>query len=134
MGSAKAPSNDMNNMNFEDTNHDQTKSKIRLLREVMEVVMWELRAVQDGRWEDLPGLHTKKQQFITRMSEFDWHPALSPDDENPELLLIQAQIVDIEYQIRKKLEVQMSVIKSQIGDLDRRNIRWKKSIKAYYKQ
>ncbi len=95
--------------------------------------MWEWRAVQDGKWEELPSHEARKQQLITRMSEFEWKPVISADHENPELLMLQAQIVDIEFQIRKRMEAQMDVIRAQLSDLNHRHIRWKKSMVHYAK-
>ena len=39
---------------------DDTSKRIRLLREVVELLMWELSAISNRKWEDLPEL--KKAQ------------------------------------------------------------------------
>ena len=107
--------------------------KVRLLREVAELVMWELRAIEQGKWEDLPTLRTKKGQLMNRMLEFDWKPALVPDQENPELLLLQAQIVDMEYRIRQRVKVQSETLHCLMDDLQRRTLRFKNTLNPYYK-
>jgi hypothetical protein len=93
--------------------------------------MWELRAVQENRWEDIPTLHVRKQQLLTRMTEFEWKPALRPGNEDPELLLLQAQIVDIEYRIRQRVAAHTEVLKALMADLQKRSRRIKNTVNPY---
>lgn len=103
---------------------------MQLLREVLEAVMWEFSAIRERRWEELPELSVKKKQLLNRMSEFDWTP-LPADRENPELSILKAQIIDLEYQIKQSLEVQLGIVETQLEDLKTRHNRWRNAIKPY---
>jgi hypothetical protein len=108
----------------------ETPAKIRILRKMVEVVMWEWNAVQEGRWEELPTYGAKKQDLIDQMKAYDWTP-LPMDKENPEVLILESQIVDLEYQVKKMLEARMNVITAQLNDLKRRNNKWRKAVNPY---
>lgn len=108
----------------------ETPAKIRILRKMVEVVMWEWNAVQEGRWEELPTYGAKKQDLIEQMQAYDWTP-LPIDKENPEILILESQIVDLEYQVKKMLEARMNVISAQLNDLKRRNNKWRKAVNPY---
>jgi hypothetical protein len=107
-----------------------TASKIKILRHMIEVVMWEWNAVKEGRWEELPTHCAKKQTLIEEMSRYDWTP-LPPDRENTELLIIESQIIDLEYQVKKMLESRMTVLSTQISSLKQRHSTWKKVVSPY---
>jgi hypothetical protein len=121
----------MTNTRIPQSSRTLTKSaRLQLLREVLEAAMWELRAIRECKWEDLPILSAKKQQLLTRMSEFDWTP-LPEDRDNPELMITKAQIVDLEFQIKKQLEQHLSILKLQLSDLKRRQGFWKRALMPY---
>ena len=104
--------------------------KTRLLRQVVESVMWELDSVRQGRWEELPNLTQKKQELLKQMENFDWTP--SPHDrENPEIYMMQAQIVDLEFQLRKTIESHLNVLQTQLNDLQERASRWRNILNPY---
>jgi hypothetical protein len=105
-------------------------AKVRLLRKMIEVVMWEWNAVQEGRWEELANYGAKKQALIQQMQDYDWTP-LPADRENPEILILEAQIVDLEYQVKKMLEARMNVLSAQIKDLKNRSNNWRKTVNPY---
>lgn len=104
--------------------------KLKLLREVIESIMWELDAVRQGRWEDLPELTERKKEFLKQMETFDWAPA-PRDRENPELYMIQSQIIDLEYQLRKMIERHLHIFQAQLKDLKERSSRWKHILNPY---
>lgn len=108
----------------------QIPAKTRILRKMVEVVMWEWNAVKEGRWEELPGYTSKKQQLVEQMADFDWTP-LTVEKENPEILILESQIIDLEYQVRKMLENRMNVISTQLSDLKRRHNVWRRTINPY---
>ena len=108
----------------------ETPAKIRILRKMVEVVMWEWNAVKEGRWEELPGYGNKKRELIKQMADYDWTP-VPPDRENPEILILESQIVDLEYQVKKMLESRMKVITAQHNDLQRPHNKWRKTIDPY---
>ena len=108
----------------------QIPAKIRILRKMVELVMWEWNAVKEGRWEELPGYSNKKKDLVKEMANYDWTP-VPPERENPEILILEAQIVDLEYQVQKMLESRMNVITAQLNDLKRRHNTWRKTINPY---
>jgi hypothetical protein len=97
---------------------------------MVELVMWEWNAVKEGRWEELPGYSQKKQELAKQMAKEDWVP-LPVERENPEILILEAQIVDLQYQVQKMLEARMNVITAQLNDLNRRHNLWRKTINPY---
>ncbi|MFZ5806427.1 MAG: flagellar protein FliT [Verrucomicrobiota bacterium] len=111
-------------------NAEQDEAKTKLLREVFETVMWELDAARQGRWETLPEWREKRQALVKRMEKFDWTPA-SVEDQNPELYMLQKQIIDLEYQLRKIIESNMAVFKAQLKDLEERSQRWRTVLNPY---
>lgn len=104
--------------------------KCKLLREVIEAIMWELDAVRQGRWEDLPELTEKKKELVKKMEDFNWKPA-TKDKENPELYMIQSQIIDLEYQLKKMIERHLHIFQAQLKDLKERSSRWKHILNPY---
>lgn len=95
--------------------------------------MWEFSTIKEQRWEALPELSRRKQQLLTRMSEFDWTP-LPLDRENPEISIIRSQIMDLEFQIKQNLETHLGIIENQLDDLQQRHSRWRAAIDPYRKR
>jgi Flagellar protein FliT len=108
----------------------EVPAKIRLLRKMIEVVMWEWNAVQEGRWEELATYGARKQALIQQMQDYDWTP-IAEDRENPEILILEAQIIDLEYQVKKMLESRMQVLSTQMEDLKQRSNNWRKVVNPY---
>ncbi len=50
--------------------------RTHLLREVVELLMWELSAISNRKWEDLPELKKRKSALADRLRQFDWTPDL----------------------------------------------------------
>ncbi len=119
-----------NRFRYMETDALQAPAKTRILRRMVEVVMWEWNAVKEGRWEELPAYGDKKKELIKQMADYDWTP-LPPDRENPEVLILESQITDLQYQVKKMLESRMNVITAQLGDLHRRHNKWRKTIDPY---
>ncbi len=93
--------------------------KLKHLRVILEAVMWEFVTVKEGRWEDLPGHSQRKQDLLAEMKSYDWTPSPAERD-NPEMEIIKGQIVDLEYQTRKMLESHLSILQTQISDIEKR--------------
>ena len=107
-----------------------TPAKIKILRNMIEAVMWEWNAIKENRWEELPTHTAKKMSLIEEMKAHDWTP-LPPDRESPDLLILESQIIDLEYQVMKLLENKMKLVSGQLGNLKRRHANWKKAISPY---
>lgn len=107
-----------------------TISKIRILRRMMETVMWEWSAVREGRWEDLPLHRERKQELLDEMAGYDWTPSFD-DEESAELMVLQSQIVDLEYQLQKVIENRMNIITGQLDGLRNRSATWNKAVNPY---
>ena len=107
--------------------------RILLLREVVELLMWELSAISNRKWEDLPELKRKKGILAGRLQEYDWTPGLQ-DQEPLDLIMLRSQISDLEYQSRQKIQVQLQTIKSQINSLQDQKQYWMECINIYFQQ
>lgn len=105
-------------------------SKVQLLREVVELLMWQLDASREGRWEDIPGMHQQRAELGARMEQYEWTPR-PRYEEDPELYMLQSQIIDLEYQIRKHIEGQLHVLKVQRDDLEERVSKWHSVLAPY---
>lgn len=109
---------------------NELSKKTLLLREVVELLMWELSAISNRRWEDLPELKNKKGLLADRLRQFDWTPG--PQDLEPlDLIMLKSQISDLEYQSRQKVNVQLQMIKGQIHSLQAQQQSWLDCINVY---
>jgi hypothetical protein len=107
--------------------------KTLLLREVVELLMWELSAISNRKWEDLPALKAKKETLASRLREFDWTPG--PIDLEPlDLIMLKSQISDLEYQSKQKVQVHLQRIKGQIDALQGQQQSWLECINFYSRQ
>jgi hypothetical protein len=108
---------------------DQTK-KTSLLREVVELLMWELSTISARKWEDLPELKRKKGLLAGRLKKYDWTP--DPETNEPlDMVMLRGQIVDLEYQSRRKIQVQLQIIKGRIASLEAEKNSWTGCLKNY---
>jgi hypothetical protein len=98
------------------------QSKTLLLREVVELLMWELSTITDRRWERL----------ADRLKQVDWKPA-TPGQEPLELLMLKSQIADLEYQSQQKVTFQMRVVRQQIDSL-RNQRHWLDCVNSYMRK
>jgi hypothetical protein len=115
----------------------QTKEELSkrtlLLREVVELLMWELSAISNRKWEDLPGLKKKKEILADRLRQYDW--TASPDELEPlDLVMLKSQIADLEYQSRKKVQVQLQMITGQIQALQGQKQYWLECLNIYFRK
>lgn len=107
-------------------------AKTQILREVLESLMYEYRAVEERRWEEVPELNKKRQDLITKMEQLDWTP--SPEDrDHLEFISLKAQVTDLEKNIHQKVETQMDVLNGQMNDLQRRHRQWQTLTVPYNK-
>ena len=107
--------------------------KTHLLREVVELLMWELSAISNRKWEDLPALKAKKETLASRLREYDWTPG--PADLEPlDFIMLKSQISDLEYQSKQKVQVQLQRIRGQIDVLQGQQQSWLECINFYSRQ
>lgn len=112
---------------------DETGKKTVLLREVVELLMWELSAISNRKWEDLPELKRRKGLLATKLRQHDW----TIDPQNPEpldLVMLRSQINDLEYQSRQKIQVQLQMVKGQINALQAEKQSWLGCLNSYSNQ
>lgn len=115
---------------FQTSQSNQLDEKKHLLREVVEAIMWELDSMRQGRWENIHTLTKKKQTLIERIETFDWNPRL-PENQDTELHMLQAHIMDLEYQLKKTIDSHLAVIKAQLDDISLRTHRIRNSLRIY---
>jgi len=95
--------------------------------------MWELSAISNRKWEDLPELKKKKGILAGRLRQYDWKPG--PQDQEPlDLIMLRSQILDLEYQSRQKIQVQLQMIKGQINSLQGQRQYWLECLNIYFRQ
>jgi hypothetical protein len=112
---------------------NEVTRKMHLLREVVELLMWELDAISQRKWEDLPELKKKKEALAERLRQFDWTPG--PQELEPlDLVMLKSQIADLEYQSRQKIQVQLQVIRGQISALQNQKQHWLDCLNIYFRQ
>jgi hypothetical protein len=112
---------------------DETlKQKTLLLREVVELLMWELTTITERRWERLAELKEKKTIMAERLKQFDWTQEVT-DDEPLELSMLKSQIIDLEYQSQQKVSFQMRVVRQQIDSL-RNQRKWLECVNSYMRK
>jgi len=104
-----------------------------LLREVVELLMWELSAISSRKWEDLPDLKKKKGLLADRLREYDWTPGID-ENESLDLVMLKSQISDLEYQSKQKLKVHLKTIRVQIDSLQNQKQYWLECLNIYFKQ
>ncbi len=112
---------------------NELSKKTLLLREVVELLMWELSAISNRKWEDLPALKEKKEGLASRLREYDWTPG-PPDLEPLDMMMLKSQISDLEYQSRQKVQIQLKVIRGQIEALQSQQQSWLECINFYTRQ
>ncbi len=101
----------------------ELRARASLLREVIELLMWELSTMSNRQWEDLPELKKKKVVLACRLREFDWRPR--PTDQGPsDLTTLKSHITDLEGQSRQKIQGQFDLIGHQILALQEQHQYW----------
>ena len=112
---------------------EETASRTLLLREVVELLMWELSAISDRKWEQLPELKKKKEALAERLKQYDWTPG--PAELEPlDIVMLKSQISDLEYQSRRKVQAQMQMIRTQIDSLQSQKKYWLDCLNIYFRQ
>jgi hypothetical protein len=111
---------------------DELSKKTFLLREVVELLMWELNAISNRKWEDLPALKKKKGVLAEQLRQYDWTPG-SLEQEHIDVSMLKAQIADLEYQSRMKIKVQMQMIQGQLDALQGQKQYWLDCLNIYFR-
>jgi len=112
---------------------EETASRIGLLREVVELLMWELAALSDRKWEELPELKKRKEVIAERLKQYDWTPG--PQELEPlDIVMLKSQIADLEVQSRRKVQMQLQVIRSQLDSLQNQKKYWLDCLNIYFRQ
>jgi hypothetical protein len=115
------------------TQEEDLQARTTLLRQVTELIMWELSTISDRKWEDLPELKRRKSVMAEQLREFDW--TQGPEDlESLDLLMLKSQISDLEYQSKQKISVQMDMIRQQLNVLRDQKQGWLDCVNSYVKK
>jgi hypothetical protein len=111
---------------------EETASRIKLLREVAELLMWELSAISSRKWEELPELKKRKETLAERLKQYDWTPG--PQELEPlDIVMLKSQIADLEYQSRRKVQMQMQMIRTQLDSLQSQKQYWLDCLNIYFR-
>jgi hypothetical protein len=112
---------------------EDLRARILLLRQVVELLMWEISAISGRKWEELPKLKDKKSAMADRLREFDWTPG-PEDQESFDLMMLKSQISDLEFQSRRKIAVQLEMIRTQIDALREQRQARLECINVYFRK
>ena len=115
------------------TPEEDLRARTTLLREVTELIMWELSTISNRKWEDLPELKRRKSAMAERLRQFDWTPGPG-GDESLEVLMLTSQISDLEYQSKQKISVQLDMIRQQLDVLRDQKHGWLECVNHYVKK
>ncbi len=114
--------------------HDEElQVRTKLLRQVTELLMWELSTISDRKWEDLPELKRKKGLLAGELRKFDWTPG-PEEHESLDLLMLRSQIADLEYQSRQKISMQLNSIRTQLDVIQKKKAGWLQALNGYVNQ
>ncbi len=84
-----------------------------LLNEAVDLLLREMFAISNRKWEDLPDLKKKKTVLASRLRKIDWTP--DPNGKEPaDWTLLKARISDLEGQSRRQIQNQLQLIGSQV--------------------
>jgi len=115
------------------TPEEELRTRTTLLRQVTELLMWELVTISDRKWEDLPELKRRKSAMAERLREFDWTPGPA-EHESLDLLMLKSQISDLEYQSKQKISVQLQMVRQQLDVLRDQKQGWLQCVNSYVKK
>jgi hypothetical protein len=118
-------------MSLSRAKNDDLRRRTLLLREVAELLMWELATISDRKWEDLPELKKRKGLMADRLREFDWTPG-PEEHESLDLLMLKSQISDLEYQSRQRIATQLKIIRQQLDALRDQKQGWLACVNGYF--
>jgi hypothetical protein len=110
---------------------DDLRKRTLLLREVAELIMWELATISDRKWEALPELKKKKGIMADRLREFDWTPG-TEEHESLDLMMLKSQISDLEYQSKQRIAMQLKIIRQQLDVLRDQKQGWLNCVSGYF--
>jgi hypothetical protein len=117
------------------TNEEDLRMRTTLLRQVTELLMWELSTISDRKWEDLPELKRRKTEMAGRLREIDWTAGEHNDDAGSlELLMLRSQITDLEYQSKQKISMQLAMVRQQLDVLRDQKQGWLDCVSSYVKK
>ena len=112
---------------------EELRERILLLRETTELLMWELSAISERRWESLPELKTKKSCLQERLLRFDWSVGPGGEDSD-DVLMLKSQIADLEKQSSRKIAMRLQMIRGQLNSLRRQQQTWLECVQGYLKK
>jgi hypothetical protein len=113
--------------------HHELSAKILLLRQVVELLMWELSAISNRTWEDFPELKKKKAVLADSLRQYDWTPG-PPDLEPLDLAMLRSQISDLEQQATQKFEMQLELLRGRIDSSPESQPNWLECVNRYSRQ
>jgi hypothetical protein len=94
-----------------------------LLNEAVELLLRELSAIANHKWEDLPALKKKKVLLACRLGGIDWTP--DPARQEPaDWVLLKARISDLEDQSRRQIQRHLELMGKQVFALQELHLYW----------
>ena len=128
---ARGPSDRSGRMSFIPPQEEDLRQRTNLLREVTELLMWELSTISERKWEHLTELKRQKSVLAERLRAFDWTPG-PEEHESLDLLMLKSQITDLEYQSKQKISMQLKAISQQLDVLRGQKQNWLHCVNNYF--
>jgi hypothetical protein len=112
---------------------EEPHQRTLLLREVVELLRWELSVISNRKWEDLSELKKKKVVLACRLRGIDWTPG-SRDRELFDLMMFKSLISDLENHSRQKIQVQLELLGNQILALQEQHQYWRECLNVSFRK
>jgi len=105
--------------------------KAFLLSQAVELLLWELSAISNRHWEELPELKKKKVVLAGRLLQLSPTPPPT-GQERADLLRLESQISDLEVQSRQKVDGHLELIGNQILALQELHQYWRECLSVSF--
>ena len=91
----------------------EPSNRALLLRQAVELLLWELSTISNRHWDQLPELKKKKTVLAGRFLQLGAAPPAT-GQEGADLLQLESQISALEYQSRQKVDGHLELVGNQI--------------------
>jgi len=112
---------------------EELRQRSLLLNEAVALLVEELSAISNRKWEDLPELKKKKVVLASRLRKIDWTPG--PMDQEPsDLMTLKSLISNLENHSRQKIHGQLDLIGNQILALQELHQYWLECLNVSFRK
>jgi uncharacterized protein involved in exopolysaccharide biosynthesis len=106
---------------------EEPPKRAHLLSQAVDLLIWELSAISNRHWEQLPELKKKKAVLASRLLQLGATPPPTGAEE-ADLLELKSQIADLESQSRQKVDGYLEIIGYQVTALQDLHQYWRECL------